>query len=316
MKIVVLVNIVPDVSVMKFDVDACTFDPNDLVYAINPSDMAALEAALCIRERIGSGKVTCISIANPSMEKLLRRCIAMGADEAVMLWGHNFDGSDCIDTATILTAAIKKIGYDVILCGTESSDTVNPVVGPAIAGMLDIPNVNDVTSLKIKSGMEKVEVHRALEKGEREVLECSLPALFTAHPSLAVPRYPTFDSSMEAIKSEIPTWDFEQLNLSEEQAGLRGSPIRLSGFSLPRPRPRVTLRVDSNLSAAKRMKILLEGGVENEKTQIWEGEPRELAAKIIQLIDSGQMTLLWGSAHFSERGRKSRGFSRAMSVDS
>ena len=286
MKIIVCVKVVPDISVLNFDLETRSFDPDDFVYLVNPLDMVALEAALATKERLGSGEVICLSVAPPSMVKHLRTCLALGGDRAVLLGDSKFADSDGFATAKVLAQAIKKTGFDLILCGSQVQDDENGIVGAALAGILDVPHISAVARLEILNGKKKAKVHRALERGEREVLECSLPALFTVHQTLNYPRYPAFPSSLAALEKEIPVWGLEDLDLSEEQVGKQGSLTSIIEFSLPRPRPKITIRIDSNLSPPERMKLLVSGGLEERKGEILEGDPKNLAERIVQIIET------------------------------
>ena len=285
MNIVVCVKVVPDISVLSYDLETRSFDRDDFVYMLNPLDMVALEAALETKEGRGSGLVTCFSMATPSRVKQVRNCLAMGGDKAVLIWDDRFAESDGLATASVLAAAIKRTDFDLILCGKEALDTENGIVGPSIAAILDIPHVSAVTRMEIQDGGRKALVHRALERGAREVLECSLPALFTVHQTMNTPRYPGFSSSLAALEQEIPVWGLEDLDLGEHEVGRQGSLTRIQDFSLPRPRPKVALRVDSSLSPSERIKLLVSGGMGEKKGDVLEGDPRELAKKVVELID-------------------------------
>jgi electron transfer flavoprotein beta subunit len=282
MKIIVCIKVVPDISVLDFDLDTRAFDPDDFVYMVNPADLVALEAAINLKKKLGSGEVICLCVAHPSMEKHLRRCLAMGGDRAVLIWDDRLADSDGMATANILAAAVKKIGFDMVLCGDQAMDDEGGIVGPALAGILGVPHISAVTRLLVSDG--KATVHRALERGEREVLECSLPALFTVHSTMSVPRYPAFPASLAALEKEVPVWGLAKLELSEEAVGAQGSLTGIVGLSLPRPRPRVTLRMDSGLHPAERMRLLLQGGLGEKKGEVLEGNAKDLARKIIQII--------------------------------
>lgn len=282
MKIIVCIKIVPDINILDFDLDTGFFDSNDFVYMINPLDLIALEAALTIKESMGAGEVICITIAQPSMTKHFRKCLETGCDEAIMLCDDAFDDSDGFTTASILASAIKKIGFDLILCGSESHDGDGGMVGQSIAAMLDIPHASAIS--KLEASKNKAQIHRALERGEREALECSLPALFTVHQTMNIPRYPTFPSSLAALKKEIPVWDLHDLGLNKGEVGKQGSLTSIINFTLPRPRPKVTMRMDSSLSPQKRMKLLVSGGITEKQGEILKGDPKNLAEKLVNII--------------------------------
>jgi len=285
MKIVVCIKVVPDTSVLAFDLDARAFDEDDFVYMVNPLDMVALEAALVVREEVG-GEVTCVSVAHPSMVRHLRSCLAMGADSAAVVWDDCLSDADGIAIAKILATAAKNIGFDLVLCGMESDDDRAGVTGPAMAATLDIPHINAIAKLEIEDGVNKAVVHRALERGRREILECALPALFTVHQTLARPRRADFPLSLASLEKEVPVWGLDDLGLDPVEVEERGSRTRITGLALPRPRPKVALRVDGGLSAQKRMKLLMTGGVKQRDAKILEGDAKDLARKVLGIIEN------------------------------
>ncbi len=283
--IVVCVKVVPDVSVLAFDPDSRAFDPDDVVYMINPTDLVALEAAVGLRESAGAGEVTVLCMAPPSLTRKVRDCLAMGADRAIMLWDDKFKGSDSITTARILAAAVAAIGFDLVLCGDRADDGHAGVVGPALAGILEVAHISAITRLEMGP---TATVHRALEKGEREVLRCGLPALFTVHPTMNAPRRPSFPAAVAALEAEVPVWGLAQLGLAEDQVGETGSMSTMVALAPPRPRPRVTMRMDSSLDPAQRMRLLMSGGVKEKSGLMLEGDARDLAARVIEIIKRRQ----------------------------
>jgi len=285
LKIIVCIKVVPDIHILNFDLGTNSFDPDDFVYIINPLDLVALEAGLGIKESVGSVEVICLSMGPPSVMTHLRQCLAMGSDRALLLWDNRFTNSDGLAKAVILSSAIKKLGFDLILSGGCAQDDEDGIVGISIAGILNVPHISYVTQLEIHKDQGIARVHRALEKGDREILECSLPALYTVHQTMNNPRYPTFPRSLSSLKEEIPVWGLADLDLREEQVGRRGSPTNILHFSLPRPRPKVTIRLDSNLSPSERMRLLVSGGLEDKRGDLLEGDVKEVAEKIVQIIE-------------------------------
>jgi electron transfer flavoprotein beta subunit len=284
-KIIVCIKVVPDISILNFDLETRSFDPDDFLYIVNPLDLVALEAALGIKESLGSGEVICLSMGPPSVVRHLRQCLAMGSDKAILLWDNRFTDSDGLVKGLILSSAIEKIGFDLIFSGGCAQDDEDGMVGISIAGNLNVPHISHVTQLEILKDQGMTKVHRALEKGDREILECSLPALYTVHQTMNNPRYPTFPASLASLKEEIPVWGLADLDLREEQVGRGGSRTSILHFSLPRPRPKVTIRLDSNLSPAERMKLLVSGGLGDKKGDLLEGDAKELAENIVQIIE-------------------------------
>ncbi len=109
MEIVVCVKQVPDTTEVKIDPVTNTLVREGVPSIVNPFDKFALEMALQLRDKHG-GKVTVISMGPPQAVAALRECIAMGADEAILLSDRAFAGSDTLATSYTLSQAVRKIG--------------------------------------------------------------------------------------------------------------------------------------------------------------------------------------------------------------
>lgn len=185
--------------------------PKGRKLVINDYDEVAVEAALRIKDAHG-GEITILSLGEESANDALRHCMAMGADEGVLLRDLQFDDSDSFATAHALAQAIKKLGdFDLILCGRQEGDWDAGQVGSGIAEFLDIPCVTVASKLEIKDGEVIVE---RLVAGGRDVIEVSLPALVTISSELGQPRYPPLRKIMAAKKKEILTWNAQDISYS------------------------------------------------------------------------------------------------------
>src|SRR5699024_1242979 len=141
-----------------------TMDRAAMATISNPDDMNALEAALQIKDKNPDTKVFVISMGPPPTESMLRECLAMGADEAVLVSAREFGGADTFATSTTLTAAIRKIGVekdDIVFCGRQAIDGDTAQVGPQIAEKLGLPQVTYVTGIDYTDG--QLTVRRELE---------------------------------------------------------------------------------------------------------------------------------------------------------
>ena len=135
MKIIVCVKQVPDTSGKVAVKPDGTMDRAAMQTIINPDDMNAVEAALQIKDETGC-KVTVVSMGPPPAISMLEELKAMGADDAVLVSGREFGGSDTFATSQILAAAIQTIGLDdddIIFCGRQAIDGDTAQVGPQIA---------------------------------------------------------------------------------------------------------------------------------------------------------------------------------------
>ena len=165
MKCIVCVKQVPDTSGVVAVKEDGTMDRASMATITNPDDLKALEAALQLKDATGC-KVVVITMGPPPAEGMLRELLAMGADEAVLVSGREFGGSDTYATSQILAAAVKKVGVeddDIVFCGRQAIDGDTAKVGPQIAEKLHLPQVSYAAELKVEG--KTVTVKRLLEDG-------------------------------------------------------------------------------------------------------------------------------------------------------
>ncbi len=200
---------------------------------LNPYDQFAVEEAIRMREQDG-GKVVVLAMGPERTKEAMRECLAMGADEAVLLDDPAFEGADGLATARALAAAVKKIGeFDVILCGKRAIDGEMHQVGPRLAAMLGIPVISLVTKVvAVDWKARTVKAERVIEKG-REVLEARLPLVLTAEKDMNQPRYPSLINIRKAAKKDIPTWKPADLGLDAAAIGRSGSGVRVGEIQMP-----------------------------------------------------------------------------------
>ena len=225
MRIAVCIKQVPDATEARLDPRTGSLILDGVPSIINPDDKAGLEAALRLREQVG-GTVTVVCMGPPQADAALREALAMGADEAFLLSASQFGGSDTYATAAIIAAALKKIGYDLVITGRQAIDGDTAQVGPQIAEQLQIPHVSYATELAVEGG--SVIVKRQFED-QAHVLKVPMPCLVTALSELAEPRYMDLGALLDAYNTEIKVWGFDDLRagLNPEWIGLTGSPTKV-----------------------------------------------------------------------------------------
>ena len=199
------------VSMFKVDPDARrAIPPKATPPVLSPFDENALEAALKIKDAQGA-KVTVLSMGQKLAKAVVRAPLAAGADQLFMLEDASFADFDTYFTASVLAAAIKKIGeFDLILCGMQAADTDGGQVGSGIADILGIPCINIARKVEINSG--KVKVERILPDGY-EVIEVSAPALVTTSYEVGNLREPSVEAFMTAAKKPVTIWNAQQLGI-------------------------------------------------------------------------------------------------------
>lgn len=213
----------PDIPPARFVVDESTntvIPPSGSSPAISTYDELAVEAALRLRDGLG-GEVTIVSLCNDPVMNVIKKPLAMGADDLIILQDAAFDGGDAMTTSRILAAAVKKIGdYDLILCGRQAGDWDNGQVGSYVAEMLGIPCIINIGSLEILEG--KVRGDRTTKEG-RDIIESPLPALVTAGDEVGVARYPKLRDIMAAGRKQPVIWGVGDLGLDSSVVGESGS---------------------------------------------------------------------------------------------
>jgi electron transfer flavoprotein alpha/beta subunit len=234
MKIVVCIKQVPDTNEVKIDHKTGTLIRKGVPSIINPDDKNALEEALRIKDEHEDTTVTVLTMGPPQAKDALKEALAMGADEAILLTDRAFAGSDTWATATILSAALDKIGdYDIIFCGRQAIDGDTAQVGPEIAQFLELPQITYVSDLEVDVENNKVIAHRNIEDGYF-VVESKMPVLLTAIKDLNTPRYmSTWGIFQKATKTEIIEWTVDDITVDLTQIGLKGSPTNVYKTFVP-----------------------------------------------------------------------------------
>ncbi|OGP54778.1 MAG: hypothetical protein A2Y65_08800 [Deltaproteobacteria bacterium RBG_13_52_11] len=224
MDIIVCIKRVPEVAEVELRIDQSGkgIKKEGLVFSLNDWDNYALEEAVRIKEKYG-GKVTAITVASEESEDVLRRALALGADEAIRATDPAIEGSDGYAIAKILAAVIKDIPFDLILTGVQANDNGYAQVGGTLAELLGIPHATLITAMEVVE--KRAKVNRELEGGLEEVLDVGLPALFTIQSGINEPRYVSIMGIRKVAQKEIKVHDLGTLGLSPENAGEKGSMI-------------------------------------------------------------------------------------------
>jgi electron transfer flavoprotein beta subunit len=215
MNICVFVKRVPDTeSRVKINHEAKSVVQDGLNFVISPYDEYAVEEALRLREAKG-GAVRVVSVGRDEAVQTLRKCLAMGADEAFLVKDDVPETYDGLRTARILARAVEKkfAGADLFLFGKQAVGTDNSQVPAMVAELLGLPQANVVTKLEIE-GTSATAV-REIEGGA-EKLAFSLPAVVSAQKGLNEPRYETLKGIMAAKKKAIPVISLEDLGFGAE----------------------------------------------------------------------------------------------------
>ena len=235
MKILVCVKQVPDTTEVRIDRETNTLQRQGVSSILNPFDRHALEAALRVKERCG-GTVSVLTMGPLQAQEVLKECLALGADEAVLVSDKAFAGADTLATSRTLAAAIAKLQpAELIFCGKQAIDGDTAQVGPELAEHLNMAQITCVSKLEVFPAERRLIAEREVEDGH-EVLELSFPAVLTVSKSLNEPRYPSIKGRLRANKTSIPILTLADLGLQAEETGLQGSPTRVVRIFAPETR--------------------------------------------------------------------------------
>jgi electron transfer flavoprotein beta subunit len=236
LNIIVCIKQVPEITEVKIDPKTHTLIREGVPNIVNPFDEFAVEEAIRIKEK-HSAEVTVITMGPPQARSALMRALAMGADRAILISDKAFAGSDTFVTAYTLAKAIKKLNFDIILCGKQAIDGDTAQVPPELAEQLGIPQITYIKKLEVYPEKKEVIVHREIDEGY-EIIRCRFPVLLTAIKGLNEPRIPTYKGIMSAKRKELKIWGAGELieEGEEDKYGLKGSPTFVEKIFTPTPR--------------------------------------------------------------------------------
>lgn len=250
MNIVVCIKQVPQQNSVKINPDL-SINADGIERIINLFDEYAIEEALLLNEKHG-GQVTILSLGGEEWTESIRRALAMGATDAVLLSDPAFTQLDVLGAARAAAAAIRKLGgVDLVLCGRNSTDDESGAFGPSLARVLGWPQATYVGKI-VEAGNGHIVVERHLEE-QIETVDAQLPALISVIKGANEPRYPSLLRIRKVAKIEIPIWGAADLGLSSADLA---PAVTLAGRVPPPPRP--SGEVIAGASAAEKVRTLVD----------------------------------------------------------
>lgn len=231
MEILVCVKRVPDTSENEIELNSAgnDIDRDDLVYSVNEWDNYAVEEALQIVDRVG-GSVTVVTVGDEESEEVLRREMAMGANNGMLLADSAFEGTDGRGLAAILKAAVEKGSYDLILTGAQADDGAGQV-GGMLAAMLDWPFASLVNAIELDG--ETIKVGREIEGGNQEWNEIDLPCVLSIQTGINEPRYVGIRGIRKVASVEIPQMGAGDLGLDPGAVGAEAAKVKRLDYFVP-----------------------------------------------------------------------------------
>jgi electron transfer flavoprotein beta subunit len=213
----VLAKQVPDTHRITGQVmnDDGTVNRSALPAIFNPEDLNALEMALEIKDRFG-GRVTVITMGLPAATRILRESLFRGADDAILVTDARAAASDTLATSYILSCAVKKLDYDIVLCGRQAIDGDTAQVGPQLAEKL---NITQITYVEAMESLEErvLTVRRNIGNGWQQV-RAKLPVLLTVTSEANSPRVAAAKRLMKYKNAQAPVEVAQELKAGHPDA--------------------------------------------------------------------------------------------------
>jgi len=224
-------------------------DETDLAYEVNEPDMYALEEGLQLKERHG-GEVVALCLGPARVAQTIREALAKGADRAIHVEVEESGAFDPLHAARLLAAALRPESPDLVLAGLQSDDLGYGQTGVILAELLGIPHATIIMQVEKLDGA--IRVKRELEDGWFQRVEMALPALLTIQSGINKLRYATLMGIKKAKTKEVRRIPAADLSASEES-----SSIAIEKLYLP---------------------------VRAKHTQLFEGDPKEAAAQLVEKL--------------------------------
>jgi len=227
MKIVVAIKQVPDRETqVRIAPSAKWIDESDLQWAMNEPDAYALEEALQLKEKSGTGEVIVLSAGPERVGQTIREALAKGADRAIHVVCDDLSTLDALGVAGLLAAAIKPENPDLVLTGLQSEDVGLGQTGVIVAELLGLPHATMI--LHVEKGDTGLKVKRELEEGWFQSIELPTPAVLTMQSGGNKLRYATLMGIKKAKTKELRT-------VSAAELSVDGAPtVVLEQISMPK----------------------------------------------------------------------------------
>jgi electron transfer flavoprotein beta subunit len=231
-EILVCVRRVPDTTENEIQLNSAgnKIVADELVYSINEPDNYAVEEALQIVAKVG-GRVTVATVGGEDDEEVLRREMAMGVNQGVLITDEAFNGSDGRGIATILKAFVQKEHYDLILTGVQA-EAGGAQIGGMLAALLDYPFASLVNSIEVLEG-RMLRISREIEGGNKEMNEIDLPCVLSIQTGINEPRYVGMRGIRQVASVPIPTFGSSELGIGGNTVGVAAAKVKRVDYFIP-----------------------------------------------------------------------------------
>lgn len=249
MNIVVCVKQVPDTWAEKKLRDSdSTIERDGVDVVMNEIDEYAVEEALRLKEAHG-GEVTILTMGPPRAVETIRKALSMGADKAVHVTDDVLHGSCALQSSDALARALGTLEFDLVICGSESTDARLSVMAALLSERLERPQLSLARKVSVEPGTS-VTIERQTENGY-EVVTASLPAVVSVVEKINEPRYPSFKGIMAAKSKPLTTLSVADLGLGADEVGLAHAMSAVVDFAVRPPRSAGTVVKDEGDGGVK-----------------------------------------------------------------
>jgi len=243
----------------------------------NQADECAVEMAVILRNENG-GRVTIVSVAPPESEEVSSMYIGLGADAFVRVWDNVLEDADALQVALVIMRISTQLNPDVIFCGDRAiGSNGSGLTAPVLAELHRWPFVGNIVAIYPGNNKEII-CYRLIERGDLQIICAPLPVVISVSPETGQPKYPAFAHLRQATRQ---VFDLASLGLNSTVLDEFAFPVKYSGWSLAKRKPKKLFTPPTTASAADRLRMVMGGG-QSRKPQgnVFE-VPAEKAAEII-----------------------------------
>jgi electron transfer flavoprotein beta subunit len=253
MNIVVCVKQVPDTySERTLKASDSTLDRDSADAVINELDEYAVEEGLRLAEAHG-GEVTILSMGPGRAADTIRKALSMGADSAVHLVDDALAGSDVLGSSAAIAAALRQVGFDLVILGSESTDARTGVLAAMLAERLGVPQLSYASKVTIDGSA--ITIHRLTDYGY-DAVQATLPAVVSVVEKINEPRYPSFKGIMAAKKKPVTVLSLADIDVDPGAVGLANAATQVVSFAKRPARQAGTIVTDDGDGGGKAAEFL------------------------------------------------------------
>ncbi len=272
LKILVFIKEVPDIRIpLARDERTGNLRKDWNVSVLNPSDSAAIDTALVIKESRPGTHITLIHLGPPSGERFIREGLALGCDDGLRIWEEGLDAIQAQGKALIFERIARILGFDIILTGAKSDDTGSGQVSLILAHHLRVPCIIPAISVETGAKERTIVAVKRLAWGYRESIESPIPLVIAVEAQTEPTRYAGVPPLLEAAEKMIPCFDLARIGMSTQLIQRANGHVVLGPLRLPGSRLKPATPPDSCLPAFERIQQLVAGTVQRREGKMVSG---------------------------------------------